>query len=61
MSISLTSIFCKLIEKLLKIKIVDFLNNNNIILCYQSGFKSGHSTLSQLILTQALIINNVNS
>ena len=49
-------------EKLLKIKIVDFLDNhNNLISCHQSGFKSCRSTLSQLILTQALITNDVNN
>ena len=59
--ISLTRVFCKSMEKLLKIKIVDFLDNNNLISCRQSGFRSGRSTLSQLILTQALITNDVNS
>ena len=47
-------------EKLLKIKIVDFLDKNNLISCHQTGFRSGSFTLSQLILTQALITNDFN-
>ena len=59
--ISLTSVFCKSMEKLLKIEIVELLDNNNLMSCHQSGFRSGRSTLTQLILTQALITNDVNN
>ena len=45
----------------LKIKDVDFLDKNNLISSHQSGFRSDRSTLSQLILTQALIKNAVNN
>ena len=60
-SISLTSVFCKSMEKLLKIKIVDFLEKNNLILCHQSGARCDRFTLSQLILTQVLIKNDVSN
>ena len=59
--ISLTSVFCKAMEKLLKNIIIDFLDNNNLISSCQSGFRSGRSTLSQLILTQAHIIKDANN
>ena len=59
--ISLTSVFCKAMEKLLKNIIIDFLDNNNLISSCQSGFRSVRSTLSQLILTQAHIIKDANN
>ena len=59
--ISLTCAFCKSMEKLLKNKIDDFLDKNNLISCHQSGFSSGHSTLSHLKLTQALVTSDVNN
>ena len=48
-------------EKKQKIKIVDFLDNNNLISRHQPGFRSGRSTLSQLILIQAFITNDANN
>ena len=60
-AISLISVFCKSIEKLLKIKIVDFLDKNSLISCHQSSFRSDRSTLTQIILTKILITNDVNN
>ena len=48
-------------KKLLEIKIIDFLGKNDLISCHQSGFSCGRSTLSQLMLTQILITNDINN
>jgi len=50
--ISLTNVFCKLMEKIVRKRIVDYLNANELISAAQSGFRSGYSTLSQLLLSQ---------
>ena len=50
--ISLTNVFCKLMEKLVRKSIVEHLEANNLISASQSGFRSGRSTLSQPLLSQ---------
>jgi hypothetical protein len=48
-------------EKVIRGKIIDFLDDANLITPCQSGFRNGRSTLSQLILTQAHIVNDFNN
>jgi hypothetical protein len=59
--ISLTNVFCKAMEKLIRNKVTKFLEDVELISPQQSGFRCGHSTLSQLILTQAHIVNDFNN
>ena len=47
--VSLTCILCKLMEKLIREKIVDHLEANNLISNKQHGFVSGRSCVTQLI------------
>ena len=49
--ISLTSIFCKLFERLIQDKILTNLSDNNLISPHQHGFLGKHSTCSQLLET----------
>ena len=48
--ISLLSVFSKLLEKLMYIRLIDFLNKNNVIFPAQFGFRENHSTSHALIL-----------
>ena len=50
--VSLTSILCKLMEKLIRSRIVDYMQKNNLISNKQFGFVGGRSTALQL--TQVL-------
>jgi len=47
--ISLTSVFCKLFERIIKEQILDFLYKHELISRHQHGFLSMHSTSSQLL------------
>ena len=47
--VSLTCILCKLMEKIIREKIVDHLEQNNLISNKQHGFVSGRSCVTQLI------------
>ena len=47
--ISLTSVVCKLMESILRDKIVEFLEKNNIIRDSQHGFRNRHSCLTNLL------------
>lgn len=47
--VSLTSIICKLLESIIRDKLVCFLETNGIITNAQHGFRPGHSCSSQLI------------
>jgi hypothetical protein len=58
--ISLTNVFCKLMEKLISKKIINFLDTNNLLSPAQSGFRSSRSTLSQLLLAQAQLVDCIN-
>jgi hypothetical protein len=58
--ISLTNVFCKLMEKLISKKIINFLDTNNLLSSAQSGFRSSRSTLSQLLLAQAQLVDCIN-
>ena len=43
-------------ETLIRAKIVKFLDANNLISPYQSGFRYGQSTLSQLLLASNALV-----
>ena len=47
--ISLTSIYCKILEHILYHHIMDNINTNSILIDQQFGFISGHSCETQLI------------
>ncbi|CAL4065717.1 unnamed protein product, partial [Meganyctiphanes norvegica] len=46
--ISLTITLCKLMEKMVKNRLMHFLNTNNVIVNYQYGFQKAKSTLDPL-------------
>ena len=57
--ISITSQFSYIFEKLIKIRILSFLNKNKILNMYQFGFKESTSTCDALLdFTGYLQINN---
>ncbi len=49
--VSLTSVICKLIEKLIRKDIVEHMERNNLFSIYQHGFLEGRSCLSNLLTT----------
>ena len=59
--ISLTNVFCKLMEKLVRKRIVEHLKANILIFAFQSGFCSGFSTLSQPLLSQFNLVDSIYS
>ena len=48
--ISLLSIFSNILEKLMYNRLLDFLNENNILNKYQFGFRNNHSTYMALVI-----------
>ena len=58
--ISLTNIYRKTLERLVRSKIMSYLGLENLLSACQFGFRSGLSTLTQLINAQALIVDNIN-
>ena len=56
--ISLLSCFHKLFEKIMKSKVLEFLNDNNVLYKYHFGFRKMHSTnLALLEVTEKLYAN----
>ena len=49
--ISLTSVTCKVIERAIVRRLTSYLEENSLIYHQQFGFRQGHSTLDQLIMT----------
>ena len=47
--VSLTSVICKLLERLIKDHLVDFLVNNNLINTSQQGFLKARSCLTNIL------------
>ncbi|KAK3101483.1 hypothetical protein FSP39_003928 [Pinctada imbricata] len=47
--ISLTSIMCKSLEKIIRDQIMSYMESNNLFTEHQHGFRSGHSCVTQLI------------
>ena len=48
--ISLTSVSCKCLERIIACQLTAYLEDNNILTEHQFGFRSGRSTLDQLLL-----------
>lgn len=57
--ISLTSCLCKLLEKMINIRLVWFLETNNIITNIQSGFRKNRSTTDHLVQLENHFQNNI--
>ena len=55
--ISVLSFFSKVFEKIIYHKLIEFLDHNGILYCYQFGFRQGHST-QQAIIT---LVNKITS
>ncbi len=49
--VNLTSVICKLLEKLIRKEIVEHMKRNNLFSIYQHGFLEGRSCLSNLLTT----------
>ena len=47
--VSLTSVPCKVLERIIKKRLVEHLENNNLLTNLQHGFRSGRSCLTQLL------------
>ena len=58
--ISLTNVFCKTLEKLIRNRIIEYLENNHLLSPCQSGFRAGSSTLTQLTKAQSFIVDSIN-
>ena len=48
---SLTSVICKILEAIIKDKLVQFFKCNNFLSSCQLGFHSSHSCVTKLLLT----------
>ena len=59
--ISLTSVPCKILEKAIVTHLYAYLENNSLISSEQFGFRAGHSTVEQLLLTYDDITKMVDS
>ena len=59
-SFSLTNVFCKTLERLIRSCIVSHLESEKLLSPCQSGFRLGLSTLTQLKHAQLLINDNTN-
>jgi len=53
--ISLTSCLCKTMERMINARLVWFLEKNQLISKYQSGFRHGRSTTDQLVCLESII------
>ena len=53
--ISLTSCLCKTMERMINTRLVWFLEKNNILTQYQSGFRKSRTTTDQLIRLESFI------
>ena len=58
--VSLTSLCCKLLEHIVVSKIMDHLDNHNILVEEQHGFRSKRSCESQLIITCHDLVSELN-
>ena len=56
--ISLTAHEIKLFERILRAKMVEFLESNNLLSCQQHGFRKGKSCLTELLKQYDEILNN---
>ena len=58
--VSLTSMPCKVMEKMIATHLMEFLNGENLFSPHQYGFRSNHSTVDQLICTYSDIVKMVD-
>ena len=58
--ISFTNAYCKILGRLVRSRISSYLESENLLSTCQFSFRSGLSTLTQLINAQALIVDNIN-
>ena len=58
--VSLTSVPCKVLERLLVEHIMDFINENGLFSQNQFGFRSGHSAEDQLLLIYSDVVKQVD-
>ena len=49
--VSLTSVSCKVLEKIIVSHLLDYLNENHLLNKFQYGFRPNHSTVDQLLAT----------
>ena len=47
--VSLTSVICKVLESIFRDKIINHMEQNNLFVKHQHGFRSGHSCVTQLL------------
>ena len=59
--IALTSCVCKLTEKIVNVRLVNTLENKNILSKYQYGFRKQRSTVDALVRLQTDILNSFNN
>ena len=55
--ISILSSFSKIIEKLMHIRLMSFLNSNNIFHCLQHGFRSSHNVTTAILDVLNYVVN----
>ena len=58
--ISLTSCLCKTMERMINTRLVWFLEKNNILTKYQSGFRKGRTATDQLIRLESFIQDSLS-
>ena len=58
--VSVTSVPCKVLEKVIVSRLTPYLNDNGILSEHQFGFRSGHSTIDQLIICYDSVTRSVN-
>ena len=56
----LLSVFSKLFEQILKNKMLEFIDKNNILTSFQFGFKANNSTKLAITSIYDNLLNNIN-
>ena len=59
-TVSLTSVCCKVMERLISAHITEFLDHNGLLSNRQFGFRKGRSTEDQLLLTYGGVVSEVD-
>ena len=54
--ISLTSVCCKVLERLIVVHVMNYLESNNLLTPHQFGFRKGRCTEDQLLLTYSHVV-----
>ena len=60
MTYSLLSVFSKLFEQILKNKMLEFIDKNNILTSFQLGFKANNSTELAITSFYDSLLNDIN-